>query len=103
MKFNINDTVRAKLTDYGTQYYTLFHRTLGVSVPAAIKSVEMPLWELMQIFGPTLHMGMRELPFVDNEVEIVRWKPGRPSKGTWLPLPSSCQSKARPARRKGAS
>lgn len=65
MKININDTVRVRLTEAGQdRYYGLtFNKATGL---------QMPLWELMQIFGPGLHIGIgiTEMYFVDNEIEL---------------------------------
>ena len=65
VKLNINDQVSVKLTDAGkARWRGLFGRTPPYFVV-------VPLWELMQMFGPGLHMGMTDMYFVDNEIEVL--------------------------------
>lgn len=70
MKINMNDRVRVKLTDKGeeildaVEFASYYERDGGY--------LEFTLWELMQIFGRHFHMGMTEMPFVNNSIELVR-------------------------------
>jgi hypothetical protein len=61
---NINDNVRIKLQPRGMQAYRNYIESLGLKVedyPLSINQqdgcVRMPLWEVMQIFGPSCFMG----------------------------------------------
>lgn len=65
MKINLNDQVSVKLTPFGQARW----RGLYGTTPSAF--LVMPLWELMTIFGPSLHIGMPEVCFVDNEIEVL--------------------------------
>jgi hypothetical protein len=65
MKININALVKVKLTQTGEARYK---GLMGLS--GEYNNLEMPLWELMEIFGPGLHMGMIEMYFENNEIEI---------------------------------
>jgi hypothetical protein len=61
---NINDMVKVKLTDVGKARWRGLH---GVTRT----ELEMPLWELMSAFGgSSMHMGMRNMYFVNNEIEL---------------------------------
>lgn len=60
---NINATVKVKLTEIGTARWRGKHNVTRTEL-------ELPLWELMAEFGPSLHMGMSQMYFVDNEIEI---------------------------------
>ena len=75
MKININSQVSVKLTDSGETVIISYWDSLGVVAAhyslQESKIVTMPFWELMQIFGPSVHMGMPKMLFVDNEVEII--------------------------------
>lgn len=64
MKININTTARVKLTALGSARY---YEITGVS---GAVSLELMLWELMQFFGPGLHMGMNSMYFEHNEIEL---------------------------------
>jgi len=72
--FNINDTVRVKLTPYGRAMHRKAHedlmqhtRRLGYPDPFPYVSVkedkrgwsEWQLWHLMQIFGPHIYHGCK--------------------------------------------
>lgn len=59
---NINDMVKVKLTDVGTARWRGLH---GVTRT----ELELPLWELMAKFGPSMHTSVKY--FVDNEIELV--------------------------------
>jgi hypothetical protein len=66
MKININDTAKVKLTPKGKLL-------CAINAEPIMKdgAIELPLWALMRIFGPHIHMGMTEMFFVDNEIEIT--------------------------------
>lgn len=72
--FNINETVRVKLTDHGRKIHREHFRKLNATIPVTADLKYMPpkedaegwsewqMWCLMEAFGP--HIGMcREQPF----------------------------------------
>lgn len=64
MKININSPVTVELTPAGqARWRGLYGMTPSVKV-------SLQLWELMHIFGPGMTMGMLEMYFVDNEIEL---------------------------------
>jgi len=65
---NINGMVRIKPTAEGLD---LLAKSGYLFVPGATGGVEMPLWELMHIFGPVMYMGTTVLCFEKNEVEFL--------------------------------
>lgn len=73
VKVNINVQVRVTLSPFGKTILAaddMAHMRI-----VRIKDVdqhECALWELMRIFGRHMHMGMTEMPFVGNVVEINR-------------------------------
>ncbi len=64
--------MRAKLTPFGVAYYRSFRRNAD---PAFVlpkgNIIKIPLWEFAQVFGPVIWMGMRDVPTVGNEIEIL--------------------------------
>ena len=79
MKFNVNDTVRVRLTDYGRRCLAENYHRLSVSFGAPIHApnpkpdadgwTEWQLWELMQEFGSHMSMGS-PVPF-ETTIELV--------------------------------
>src|SRR3569832_1831609 len=75
MKFNINAQVRVRLTKLGAAAHNAHHR-LALSerswTPKADGDVlEVPLWDLMHIFGPHCFLGSPIQPFKDIEFEFT--------------------------------
>jgi hypothetical protein len=78
MQLNMNDQVRVTLTTYGAQVWNA--RYDGINIPAEHlpapcapgDEVKTQLWDLMQVFGPGIHMGMSEVPFLKNEIEVTK-------------------------------
>ncbi len=72
-RFNINDSVRIKLTPEGEQLWHRHFETLKLEVPAIPKDAEgkttMQLWEVMLIFGPGCYQGVNT-PF-QTEIELL--------------------------------
>jgi hypothetical protein len=64
MKINLNDIAHVKLTPVGQARW---RGRFGIT-PSS--NLTVPLWELMQVFGPGLSMGMSEMYFVDNIIEL---------------------------------
>ena len=76
MKINLNDSCYVKLTPAGVeQYYNHQRQQLIpeqlIRHPKRFQTTdwyEFQLWDLMNIFGSTLHLGTRMLPFEDNSI-----------------------------------
>lgn len=71
---NINRQVTARLTIRGARILKDYHEELGVKPPKEVFSgeeVTLTLWELMNIFGPHVFMGVTQIPFVDNEITLL--------------------------------
>lgn len=79
MKFNINDSVRVRLTDVGRgailrNHNSLFGAKAGSFTPRKVEEDEdgwstWQLWCLMQEFGPHMRNGS-PIPF-ETEIEII--------------------------------
>lgn len=78
MIVNVNAQVTVKLNDLGLHHYTAY--ILDLNMPYATERMMLDkfnnsrefttsLWDLMNIFGPIMRIGM-ESPFVDNNVDI---------------------------------
>jgi hypothetical protein len=83
MQFNLNDKVKVKLTEAGREMYREFF-TEAVApmvpyLPALDSSADLDadgfsafhFWELMQVFGPKMHMTMTDMPFEGNEITFL--------------------------------
>lgn len=68
MRLNINYPVRVLLTSAGK---AILEADEHATVRSVGEQTECALWELMRIFGPHMHAGMSEMPFVGNVVEVV--------------------------------
>jgi hypothetical protein len=81
MKFNINDSVRVKLTDHGRDIW--YHRNdelnkkfnlhppLSSGYPLEVDGwFEEQLWVIMNVFGPHLYNGCKQV-FEKNVMEIL--------------------------------
>ena len=78
MKFNINDYVKVKLTDKGRELHKRYQNELlkhwdkyEYKAPKEDEDgwSKWQLWDLMQTFGPHIHLGGIN-PF-DTEIEII--------------------------------
>lgn len=79
LHFNVNDTVRVRLTSVGEARHTRNMESLQSQLPwidlgdvhpaDADGWREFQLWELMQHFGAVMFCGS-DAPFVDNVIEI---------------------------------
>jgi hypothetical protein len=80
MDFNVNQPVRVKLTEFGKKTYAEhFTNDTGMkwnhdNVVGKDGRIELPLWELMQVFGKTMYHGMTELPF-ETKIEFIDVEP----------------------------
>lgn len=76
--FNLNEYVYVALTEAGKKYLALHYAEFKESferlnhTPPTDRS-EFQLWELMQIFGPYMHLGM-QVPFENNEIRFTENK-----------------------------
>lgn len=73
---NINDRFTAVLTKTGASIYNTWDAEFKYPgwTPKNLKegdTLTCPLWQLFQIFGPWIHMGMIEVPFEDNKITPV--------------------------------
>lgn len=66
MKININAVVTVRVTVLGALVCARNGQPLS-----EVWEITMPLWELMQLFGPHIHMGMTKMLFVNNEIDIA--------------------------------
>lgn len=64
MIININDIVKVNLTPIGQARW---RGKFGITRT----TLQLPLWELMNTFGSGMYMGMTDMYFVDNEIELV--------------------------------
>ena len=73
MKINLNQTVKVRLNDYGKQAHAencvKLSARIGARKPDVGGWTTWQLWELMEEFGPHIHIGMT-IPFVDNEILV---------------------------------
>jgi hypothetical protein len=78
--FHLGDRVRVRLTETGEAcWFDYWSRHLRSGAPAHLKdsptgpngTTEIPLWELIQVFGEYTGLGMKPC-FVDNEIIIER-------------------------------
>ena len=83
MKFNINDIVRVKLTDYGLGILKSRYRHLNKQSNGLISydniiglkedgMYETETWQLMQDFGNCMYMGNNEMCFENNIIEVLK-------------------------------
>lgn len=77
MKFNINNYVKVKLTDFGREIHSDWWNSLDSSWMRPYRSPTedaegysvWQLWHLMEIFGEHIHLGGKN-PF-ETEIEIL--------------------------------
>lgn len=70
---NINEDVEVSLTQAGAKIYNTYMSAIPNWEPKCsrcLKNMKLSLWSLMKIFGPHIHLGMEETPFVDNEITL---------------------------------
>lgn len=84
---NMNDKVLVKLTPFGHEVLNAFYEDTWIIRKEryeAIKSMHHPddqgnmtfqLWELFQIFGPVLYMGIKDIPFENNAITFTGQEP----------------------------
>jgi len=74
-KFNINRNVKVKLTKVGRAVYNEYYTNSPVTPPKIVEDAEgyseWQMWELMQIFGSHVGMGI-EAPFELNVLIDVK-------------------------------
>jgi hypothetical protein len=78
MNVNLNVEVIAILTEQGARIYNAYwsvqqipkeHRPLKLDKGDEIR---VQLWHLMQLFGNHIYNGMPEVPFMNNEIKILK-------------------------------
>lgn len=71
---NLNARVRVTLTPTGMRWLRERYAALAPGLepwqPDA-NPREFQLWELMQVYGPHPYLGMVEMPFVGNRIEVL--------------------------------
>lgn len=85
VSFNVNEVARVKLTPAGLAERERQTRELNDVIRSRSPRAQLlpvgpyadadgyyiaPIWQLMAEFGPMMHMGAPEVPFVDNRIEI---------------------------------
>jgi hypothetical protein len=73
MKVNANEAVSVTLTMTGAAIYNDWMGQFPHNIRERVQpgqTIKLPLWSLMQIFGPSIHMGMHQVPFVDNVMDL---------------------------------
>ena len=72
--FNINDNVSVRLTTLGLK--TLLNSgndpMYKFNFDKDSMTLDVSLWQLMQVFGPHIHMGMIGTLFEDNAISIEK-------------------------------
>ena len=72
MKLNVNVMVKINLTEDGYKFYTdWLSQFPNQRVPNKNEVLNLPLWEVMQIFGTHLYNGQTKMFFEDNSLELV--------------------------------
>lgn len=72
MKVNLNDQVEVVLTKFGAKTYNEHLQQYNIASNKKEGDLLIEhLWQLMRIFGPTIMMGMHEVPFKGNTISFV--------------------------------
>lgn len=77
LNLNLNTQVEVTLTAFGAEWFNKFTKkyySRGIYEPKQYLEDEVmriSLWGLMQAFGDSIHMGMLEVPFKDNNIKVV--------------------------------
>ena len=83
MQINMNDKVKVKLTEAGRETYRAFMTDVSAPLEPYLPALdpsrdldadgfsEFHFWEIMQVFGPRMHMGMTEMPFEENAISFI--------------------------------
>lgn len=73
MKLNVNAMVKLHLTEEGHKFYTNWLSQFpNQRIPTKNEVINLPLWEVMQIFGSHLYNGQTKMFFQDNSLEVVK-------------------------------
>lgn len=77
---NLNDQYKAVLTATGARLRNEYYADIRKLYPSVAPALSIPgdvvtehLWEMMRIYGPTLHNGMSEVPFEKNQIVSTFW------------------------------
>lgn len=69
-KFNINQSVRLKVTEEGEKIYKNFLGDPKAEIRDAEGWTKLPLWDAMRIFGPSMKLGGGELNPLKGDMEF---------------------------------
>ncbi len=72
VKVNINIQAKVELTDYGKVILKEHYDRILVNHYLDKKEFVFPLWQIASIFGDCLYMGNNEIPFKNNELELIQ-------------------------------
>ena len=81
IKFNLNETVKVKLTAKGRNILVKHHNRFLETTKEEVKKMhpsdeegytEFQMWTLMQIFGNNVYMGQLEYPFDMNMIIVTK-------------------------------
>lgn len=67
---NMNDFCRVKLTAFGHHILESHYKGLYQPKQRDDGFYRFQMWELFQVFGSKFHLGMNEIPFVNNEIQL---------------------------------
>jgi hypothetical protein len=70
MRINLNDTIEFTLTQHGAYVWTAYYGTHGRSKLPGPTSAQ--LWVFMQVFGPSMKIGLGDLMIEANTINFVR-------------------------------
>jgi hypothetical protein len=73
MRLNLNAKVVVTLTEAGASIFNDHMARYPMKTPLKVAgdTYRTELWALMQVFGAHIYMGMGEVPFLDNDLEII--------------------------------
>lgn len=73
---NLNTRCRVKLTEQGQKRYTQYWKEIASHMPTPEITKDPDgysqwmLWELMNVFGPAMQMGVGNVPFEGNDIQL---------------------------------
>lgn len=73
---NMNSMIKVTLTNDGKRHLAL-HEQIYTKPPVSPLTADsdgtlrLPLWQVMQIFGAHMHQSRSDLPFIDNQIEVM--------------------------------
>lgn len=74
ISFNLNDTVKVQLTDFGQRVLAKDYQKYGLpmlrEVPQDSLDGKFQLYDLMHIFGPVTYFPAQQMPFLNNIISF---------------------------------